>query len=136
MRCGHTISAMSTVIQLHEPDGLRSRIGAEIRSRMARYGVSQVQLAAAMGLSQSQVSKRLRGAIAFNTDELEQVATALGTTVLSLLGAGNETAPRPDGPRDGGLRTRRDSNPQPSDLWSLTRITTLPVRGPDHKLAA
>lgn len=108
---------MSTVISLREPEGLRSRLGAEIRSRMARYNISQTALASAMGLSQSQISKRLRGAIAFNTDELEQVANVLQTTVVSLL-TGTETAPRPDGPR-GGDGVRREGI-EPPTRWLST----------------
>jgi transcriptional regulator with XRE-family HTH domain len=58
--------------------------GANVRAEMARRGISQAQMAQAVGLSQAGVSKRLRGEVAFNIDELFQVAAVLGLPLSTL----------------------------------------------------
>ena len=80
---------------------------------MGRYGVTQVQLAPVLGLTQSALSKRLRCAPAFDMDELDIIADLFGVTVSQLLDGVPPGAPRP--PTLNLLRARRDSNPQPSD---------------------
>lgn len=63
--------------------------GANIKAEMARRGVRQAALAAALGLSQPQVSARLRGVVPFNVNELHAVSEFLGVPVTTLLeGAG------------------------------------------------
>lgn len=63
------------------PDSLTLRVAAEIRAEMARQRMTQVRLSEALGLSQPQVAKRLKGEIAFDTTELETVARTLGVPV-------------------------------------------------------
>lgn len=52
---------------------------------MARQGVTQREIAAAVGLPQPSISKRLAGAIPFDLAELEAVAEALGVPVAKFL---------------------------------------------------
>lgn len=55
---------------------------------MAARGVSQMQLAATMGLSQTAVSKRLRGVTPFDVNDLEAIAHAFGVRPMALLDDG------------------------------------------------
>lgn len=89
---GHN-GVMSTVTRLPEPSSSKGRLGAEIRARLARYGLTQTELGETLGLSQGQVSKRLRGTVAFNIDELDVVAEFFETTVIELLGGTPPTGP-------------------------------------------
>lgn len=78
---------MSTLsIVPRQPDRLTETVAAEVRAHMARARVNQTALASALGLTQSSVSKRLRGVVAFNTDELAAVAGLLGVHPAVLLG--------------------------------------------------
>jgi hypothetical protein len=52
---------------------------------MERARVTQMHLAQEMDISQSQVSRRLRGEIAFNVVELDTVARLCGVTAASLM---------------------------------------------------
>lgn len=61
------------------------RIGANVRAEMARRGISQVAIASKLGLPQTSVSKRLRGEVAFNVDELAAVADHLSVPLAALL---------------------------------------------------
>ena len=62
-----------------------AQTGRNVRAEMARAGVSQIDLAERVGLSQSGLSKRLRGVVPFDVNELDSIATALGVPVVSLL---------------------------------------------------
>ena len=59
--------------------------GANVRAEMARRGVSQTALAQTVGLSQTAISKRLRGATPFDVNELIAVAAALDVPLSALL---------------------------------------------------
>lgn len=59
--------------------------GRNVRAEMARAGVSQADLAARVGLSQSALSKRLRGVVPFRVDELDAIARVLRVTASDLL---------------------------------------------------
>lgn len=61
--------------------------GANVRAEMARRGVTQAKLAAALGLSQPSVSARLRGVTPFDVDELHTIAAFLGVPLSDLLPA-------------------------------------------------
>lgn len=52
---------------------------------MARRGITQAQLAEALGISQQSVSMRLTGRTSWNVDDLEPVADLLGVSVSQLL---------------------------------------------------
>lgn len=58
--------------------------GANVRAEMARQDVSQMQLASRIGMSQTGLSKRLRGAIPFDVNELAAVAAELGVPIDQL----------------------------------------------------
>lgn len=61
-----------------------ARVGANVRAELARGKQTQAQLAGIIGVTQSQASKRLRGAIAFNIDELAAVAKWLKVDISTL----------------------------------------------------
>lgn len=53
---------------------------------MARQNLRQHQLATALGLPQTSISKRLSGSVPFDVVELEKTAAFLGVPVTQLLG--------------------------------------------------
>lgn len=65
---------------------------AVIRGLQARRGLRQEDLAAASGVTQSQVSKILRGVRDPSISQLEAIAHALGTNVPSLWDEANKEA--------------------------------------------
>lgn len=78
---------------MNYPTSTRSaQIAAEVRAEMARKRVTGTTLAEATGMSQPTLSRRLSGAIAFDIDELHEVAGVLGLTVTELLARAAETA--------------------------------------------
>lgn len=64
---------------------LRERAAAEVRAWMGRTRMSQRDLAELLGVSQTQVSARMRGQMEFSLTELEMLADAWGIDVLELL---------------------------------------------------
>lgn len=64
---------------------LAEAIGCGVRAEMARKRLTQRQLAAALGMSQPQVTKRLAGTIEFRPSELEKTAELLGIPITRLL---------------------------------------------------
>lgn len=97
-----------------QPSRLTDRVADEVRANMARARMTQTELALVLGLTQSAVSKRLRGKIAFSVDELEKVADALGVHPAVLLGGIGGNSPSPTGGSTlrsyRGLTTVRDGN--------------------------
>lgn len=89
---------MSTLRVATEPgdDGLVQRVAEEVRALMARKRVTQTQIAEYLGIPQSSVSARLRGAVPFRLPELEQLAVLFDVDASVLLG---------------GASTRRYSDP-------------------------
>lgn len=66
---------------------LADHVTAEIRAEMGRKRWTQRQLAEVLGLSQAQVSERMRGEVEFRMHELELIADALGVPVTQFLPA-------------------------------------------------
>lgn len=64
-------------------------VGATVRAELARAGKSQTDLAAVLGVTQTAVSKRLRGVTPFDVNELALVANALDLD-MSVLIAGTD----------------------------------------------
>ena len=64
-----------------------AEVGANIRAEMARRGVAQMTLAAAVGVSQSGLSKRLRGHTPLDVNELLRIAAFLDVPVNDLIPA-------------------------------------------------
>lgn len=56
---------------------------------MARRRVTQDQVAALLGMSQPQISKRLLGEIPFDLGELRRIAEFLDVPVMTFLPAGS-----------------------------------------------
>lgn len=67
---------------------LRAAAAEEVRVWMARRKISGVRLAAMIGRTQPYLSRRLTGEVAFDLDDLEAIATALGIQPAQLLPRG------------------------------------------------
>lgn len=65
--------------------GLRVSVGTRIRDLLRDAGITQDQVAAALGIQQSQVSRRLAGRLALDIDELAAIAALIGCTPADLL---------------------------------------------------
>jgi len=63
-----------------------SEIANAVRAEMARSRVTQASLAAHLHLSQAAVSRRLKGLVVFNVDEIVQTAQLVGVSVATLIG--------------------------------------------------
>lgn len=93
---------MSEVAPLHATGTLVATVAANVRAESARRGVSQSDLAQALGVNQSTISHRWRGIREWSLSEIEAVAHYLRTTTSTLLRSEEELP-------------RLDSNQQPSD---------------------
>lgn len=60
-------------------------VGSNVRAEMARKSMTQMQLAATIGIPQPSLSARLRGVVAFDVNELHAAARALNVRVGDLL---------------------------------------------------
>lgn len=65
---------------------VRQRVAAEARAELARQRRTQEELAEAIGLSQSTVSRYLRGEYDFRLSELQATADFFGVPLIKLLG--------------------------------------------------
>ena len=86
------------------PEKLADQVAATVRAEMARYRMTQQDMAEVLGMTQSAVSKRLLGKIPFKLAELEKIAAALGVHPATFFGGG-PNAPQPTDPN-----TRRSPN--------------------------
>lgn len=74
-------------------------VARQLNARRAHQGLTQSQLEEATGISQSQLSKQLRGLRAINMDELAQLCEALDVSMESIIElamqemAGNNVVP-------------------------------------------
>jgi transcriptional regulator with XRE-family HTH domain len=59
-------------------------VSGEIRAAMGRLRLGQHALAVQLGWSPYYLSRRVRGAVAWSTDDLEEIATALGIPLSEL----------------------------------------------------
>lgn len=64
---------------------LREGVAEEVRALLARKRLSGAKLAQTIGRSEMYVSRRLRGETAFDLDDLERIAAALGAPIGALL---------------------------------------------------
>ena len=60
--------------------------GANVRAELARQGRTQTDLAGVLGITQSQISARIRGRVPWRLEELAAVASYLGTPLTVLIG--------------------------------------------------
>ena len=65
---------------------------ANVRAEMARRGVSQTTMAGQVGISQSQFSKRLKGIIAFDINELAAISASLDVPLEALIAGAAQVA--------------------------------------------
>jgi transcriptional regulator with XRE-family HTH domain len=93
---------------------MNERLAQELNALRGRYNLSQTELGAVIGVTQSQMSKRLKGGVPFTLDEVETLARYFSMTPMQLLGEAE--SPRPNGPGAPSLLPRLDSNQQPSDF--------------------
>jgi transcriptional regulator with XRE-family HTH domain len=64
---------------------LRERVAEEVRALLARRMMTGADLAAAIGKSPMYVSRRVRGEVAFDLDDMERLAGVFGVDVNDLL---------------------------------------------------
>lgn len=110
----HTLAAASTT------PSLRERVAAEVRALRGRYSVSQAALGGILGLSQPQVSLRLRGKVPFTLEEIDALAEAFGVDAAEIFGFGPTNAGGPPpGVRTAGRDKlpRQDSNLEPAGYF-------------------
>lgn len=79
---------------------LSAVVASNIRAEAARRGWRQLDLARALGVTPTTISRKWLGVRLWQLDELEDVAEALGVSVPDLL----------------RRYTARDSNPEPADM--------------------
>lgn len=77
----------------------RSPFGQRLYELREAAGITQGEVALALGISQSTYSDWERGSVAIHPDRLKELAGIVGTTVAELLG---ETAPRRSASAPGG----------------------------------
>lgn len=70
---------------------LSCAVGVLLRERMESRGVSQVQVAAAIGVSQPVISRSLSGIRRWNLDQLAAVCAFLGTKASDVIAVAEET---------------------------------------------
>jgi hypothetical protein len=75
-----------------QPSTLADSVAAEVRAQLARRQLTGMALANAIGKSEMYVSRRIRGEIAFDLIDVEQVARFLGIAVADLLPAAERAA--------------------------------------------
>ena len=102
-----------TVALVPEPTDLNNKVAAEVRAALARFQLKQSDLAVVLGITQTQVSRRLRGEVPFTLRDVEVVAEWLSTSPAVLLGFAGEPRPvRPQGfePWTRGLKVPCSAN--------------------------
>lgn len=67
------------------PTPFTERVASNIRAELARRQLSQADLATALRTTQQTISRRMTGAVPFDTDELEVIAEFLGVPVDALI---------------------------------------------------
>jgi len=92
------VTALSTAASLQH------QAVREMKSLMARYGITQAEIAVELGLSQPAVSSRFTGVTPMTLDEMDRIARLLGVKPAQLLGAPGGGSPSPNGGVTAGLR--------------------------------
>ena len=89
---------MSTPLKkpVDTPLELSQIVSGNVRAEMARRRVTQKELSEALGLAQTQISKRLNGRSEWRVNDLPPIAEALGVSIDVLIyGGGYENTPAP-----------------------------------------
>jgi len=123
----------------YEPESWDAQVGQRIKTLLIGRA-TQTQLGTMLGLGQTDISKRLRGSVAWKGRELADIAAALGVSIAVLYGEptspapNDEKAPTPKG--EGLSLPELDSNQQPAGdetaASTLAPVTPLPVRAPSE----
>lgn len=71
-----------------------SRVAANVRAELARQCRTRRDLAAATGIDEYRVNKRVRGLVPFSADEIAAVARFLGVAVEQLVEPPADQVPR------------------------------------------
>jgi transcriptional regulator with XRE-family HTH domain len=124
---------MTTTATSADQETLDQRVRGEVNALRGRFNISQAVLGRVIGVTQTQMSQRLRGDLEFKLVEIEKIARFFGTTPGYLLGY--ENAPRPKGPGGGLGYTARDLNPEPADSL-LAQVVGWIGRGTRELVAA
>jgi transcriptional regulator with XRE-family HTH domain len=105
---------MTTLTELHLSELLVHRVAAEVRAQAGRRGINQIGLANILGLSQPQISSRMRGHVPFRLDEIDLLAAAFGIEAAELMPPKPPTQRGPH-PMDEALKLPHlDSNQEPA----------------------
>ncbi|WP_311498026.1 helix-turn-helix transcriptional regulator [uncultured Mobiluncus sp.] len=96
-------------------------VASNIRAEAARLGYTQVEFGRALGISQNQITRRWKGVINWQLDELDDVAALLGLTVTDLItpprgGLGYEKGPGAKAPEPFGAVAGAGFEPTTSGL--------------------
>lgn len=81
----HILWLMSTALALSGPRPTSEIVAENVRAEAARRGYSQVALAEALGMNQSQVSRRWWGRLLWTFDELDALSDLFGVEVSTLV---------------------------------------------------
>lgn len=99
---------------------LNDVVAEEVRALMARRRMSQDTVAKALGISQSQLSKRLLGKVVFDLGEVQKLADFFAVDVAELVTGTTHRRPPTGGP-DGGnvadLSGVRHQGLEPRTRW-------------------
>ncbi|QGU03139.1 Helix-turn-helix protein [Corynebacterium kalinowskii] len=68
-------------------DALGKAVARQLNARKAHQGLTQAQIESATGISQSQLSKQLRGFRAITIDEFESICSVLNISMFDVLDA-------------------------------------------------
>lgn len=119
---------------------LREHVAEEIRVLLARRKMSATQLARITGLKQSSLSRRMTGETAFDMDDLELIADALGVAVTDLMprrvGTGQQVNDRstPISQTAAGITTPRRATHRPPARVSAGQRRPRSVRSPGYTM--
>lgn len=72
-------------------DQQRDLIAANVRAEVARQGRRHTDAAAAIGVHKANLSRRMRGEVAFRADELARLAEWLGVPIATLVQSNDVT---------------------------------------------
>lgn len=74
---------------------LNAAVVDEINALRGRYRITQAELAAAIGVTQTQMSARLRYDVPLTMDEVDAIARRLGVSPVDVVRAASEHRPTP-----------------------------------------
>lgn len=77
---------------------LRERVAEEVRALLARKMMTGADLATAIGRSPMYVSRRVRGEVAFDIDDMQRLAEVFGVEVTDLMPKPTTGAPAAESP--------------------------------------